>query len=754
MRFCLASRSSAAGFFMLLTGVCFLMLMLTSLGQAESSTCISGTVTDSSSLPISGAHIRLFETPYGAVSNREGKYQIPNIKPGCYTVNVTHIGYINSIQSNVIVYQDLPAEENFTLSPALLTNPVVTVKAPRQELSIGFDQQVILNRNSWQYKGVRKVGDVLREIPGVQVLEGDGSQRISLRGSPTRTVKVDLDGIPLNDAGTGEAELGQIDIGQLSSIQVEFEGIGGRVHLLTDDFLFTSENNNSLHASTSYGAYNKSEFNGRYNRNSERLSGGLLFTSKSSKNDFGYELDDGTALKRINNQINTSGSTGRLVYKLNDWQALSSAYWEDSRRGIPGLLYSPPTPDASLRSDRLSGRIGCKGSIGFVKCQLNGYISDYTSHYSSPREQYNPQTGSIVYHFPEDNKQYGLRYGISSGTELQLNRGKLLLEYLYQHDSYKGEDLLRDRVTISAVGLGYADRTSNRIDLKWQYWKQLSSVRLHFSSGLNVEYLKDEGSNGYSAISPHINTVLEKELRFCTLGINTGWGASLSAPPFNALFLVENTFAVGNKDIKPERGDSFTSGINLTSNNPQSDTYWRFDLSAFHSVIEDLIVWQRNFQNKYYPDNMDRVKSLGIEINNKTVLWNGVISLNSNYIYNHSVNDIPDDINYGNQIPLTVKHSGTASISIKRAVTTLHLTSRWVGRRYSTEANHDPNSTAGRGLAPYAVYNIHLSRAFKPGRLLLTCEGGIDNIFNESYRIIERSPMPGRTYNVRISMRI
>jgi len=136
------------------------------------------------------------------------------------------------------------------------------------------------------------------------------------------------------------------------------------------------------------------------------------------------------------------------------------------------------------------------------------------------------------------------------------------------------------------------------------------------------------------------------------------------------------------------------------------------------------------------------------------VLWNGVISLNSNYIYNHSVNDIPDDINYGNQTPLTAKHSGTASISIKRRVTTLHLTGHWVGRRYSTEANHDPNSTAGRGLAPYDVYNIHLSRTFKSGKLLLTCEGGIENIFKASYRIIERSPMPGRAYNIRISMSI
>jgi outer membrane cobalamin receptor len=729
------------------------LLFCVSAGQAETASfLICGVVTDSCGAPISNVHITILDTKYGSVSDNEGKYRIFNLEPGNYSLAASHIAYTRSIKRDLVVYQEHTYRVNFILSPVVIVNPEVTVIAARQDLSCNFEQKITIQRSVWQSKGARKISDILREIPGVQVYEGDGSQRISLRGSPTRTVKVDLDGIPLNDAGTGEAELGQINIDQISSIQIDFEGIGGRVHLKTEEFNSNNDIDNTLSTATSFGAYGKTELKGGYNHNYENIGGGILLRKETSKNDFRYELDDGTSFKRINNQMNTFSSTGKLYYKINDWNFSGSIYQEDTRRGIPGLLYSPPTPEANLQNDRISGRIGCKGFIKSVKCQFNCFISEYTSQYSSPREQYNTLTNAIVYNYPEDNKQFGLRYRVSSNSELPLNHGKILLDYSYQQDRYKGKDLLRDQVTISAVGLGYAKRSTNNINFKWQYWKQISVYRLYFNPGFSLEHLNDENNYNYTEILPGINTALERELDHCILGLNLGWGRSISAPPFNALFLVENAFAVGNSKLKPECGDALTGGINLTSKYPTNEIYWRFDLTAFHSIIKDLIVWRRNYQNKYYPDNMNRVKNIGFEISNTTVLWKGAISLNTSYTYNHSVNDISADINYGNQTPLTARHSGSGSISIKHKHANLHLSGRWIGRRYSTEANQDPNSTAGRGLAPYAVYDVYLSRSFKLKKILLTCETGVENIFDVSYRVIERSPMPRRTYNVKIGM--
>ncbi|MCF7811736.1 TonB-dependent receptor [bacterium] len=748
-----SSRSFVAGFFTLMIRFCLLSLLCISVGQAEtSSSLISGVVTDSCGAPISNAHITILDTKYGTVTDNDGNYSIPITKSGNYSLAVSHIAYVKSIKRDILVYQDQNHNVDFILSPVIIVNPEVTVITARQDLSCNFEQKITIQRDHWQNKGAHKISDILREIPGVKIYEGDGSQRISLRGSPTRTVKVDLDGIPLNDAGTGEAELGQINIDQISTIQIDFEGIGGRVHLRTEEFNSDNDIDNTLSTATSIGAYGRSEFNAGYNHNYNNLGGGILLRNESSKNDFKYKLDDGASFKRINNQMNTFSSSGKLNYKIDDWKLSSSIYWEDTQRGIPGLLYSPPTPEANLQSDRISGCIGCKGFIKSVKCQFNCFIFKYTSRYSSPREQYNRLTDDIVYQYPEDNKQVGLRYGLSSNSELPLNHGKLLLDYSYQQDRYKGKDLLRDKVTISAVGLGYAKRSTNSANLKWQYWKQISTVRLYFNPGFDLEHLDDENNYNYTEVLPSINTALEKELDYCILGLNLGWGRSISAPPFNALFLVENAYAVGNSKLKPERGDAFTGGINLTSKYSSNDLYWRFDLTAFHSIIRDLIVWRRNYQNKYYPDNMNRVRSIGFEINNTTALCKGAVSLNSSYTYNRSINDIPGDTNFGNQTPLTARHSGSGSISIKHKHVNLHLAGRWVGRRYSTEANQDPRSTAGRGLAPYAVYDVYLSRSFKLKKILLTCEAGVDNIFDVSYRVIERSPMPGRTYNVKIGM--
>lgn len=749
-------RSPAAGF--LFQKLIVLTIALTLVGTipavADLNPRLYGTVADSSGLPLTSAHVTIAELQTGTATDWIGQYRLYDLSPGTYTLTVSHLGYKTSTKYGVTVYEDAPTCVNFILTTLVLKEPIAVVRAQKSPLYFSHDQKVNITSNVWRTNGAASIGEAMREIPGISVLEGDGSQRLSLRGSSSRNVRVDLDGIPLNDAGTGEAEVGHIDLDQLASIQVEFEGIGGKVHLLTTDFSKTDGSNYKTTVSAAHGSYGKNDFGVGFNGKSEWLSTGIQYKQKFNKGDFKYQLDDGRVRNRVNNQSKSSSGISKIIYDRASWAFDCGAYYEEVRRGIPGLTYVSPTPEAALHNKRLSARIGLKGKTALISYSMAGFISDYSSHYISPKFQYNPETGTTVQQHEENNRQSGFRYGLLTNSKLDLKQGRLHLDYGFQVDSYKGEDLVRNRVTVGGVGFGDAHRTTNRIELGGRWWGKRLGIRCHLNPNLALENIHDAGNQSYVSTSPSINIAFEKSFKSCLLSLLSGWGRSLSAPPFNALFLVENAFAVGNKDLRPESGECFYAGFAFSSLGTLELSPWRFSLTSSRRTVEDLIIWQRNSQSKYYPSNVDRVKIHSIEINGSVYPFKSSILLFGSYIYNKSVNDMPNDINYGKLTPLSAKHSGSISVTITYWNTILNVRGRWVGRRYSTEANTDYMSTAGRGLPPYTVYDINLTREFKLKRVILTSEAGIDNLLDESYRVIERTPMPGRTYNLKLGLSI
>jgi len=753
--YCSKSRYPVTGFFFLFLSVLFFIGVSSVCRQlfAQTPAGIYGTITDSRGIPLAGAHISVADRQTGSVSGWDGSFVLHDLPPGTYTLVVTYLGYTTSTRRDVAVHEGTPTRVYFQLSSDYIERPLVVIRGTVQPQILNRSQMAVINRKQWESSVAGTIGDVLRDVPGVTVLEGDGSQRISLRGSPPRTVRVDLDGIPLNDAGTGAAELKYVDLDQLESIRIEFEGIGGKVHLQSRNFGSASQNNPDISASIANGSYGRKESRlgaGGYKNN---VNGYLHYVQKVDDGDFKYKQEDGTTRYRINNESSSISGIGSGKYSTDSYRLEGGVYYEEVSRGIPGLIREPPTPEANLSTDRLSARLAGKGSVGLLFWNVTGFLSRYTSLFSSPGIQYNPENGSFVHHAAERNRQTGVRFGLNGSSVVDQSQGKLRFAYSYQHDRYRGEDLLHDRVTIGGVGLGYAARSLNKAELSIQRWGEFTGVHYFLNPVIISEWIYDEGGGHYRSASPSINAALVKSFRWCSLNLNTGWGRSISAPPFNALFLIENTFAVGNKDLKAERGECLNIGMNLSSST-ETDVSWRVGVSHTRSITKDLIIWRRNFHGKYYPDNVDRTRSRRIEITALTSLLNGAISVSANYINNHSVNDTPGDINYGKLIPLIAGKRGSTSLVITHKGTSFRLSGRWIGRRYSTESNLDPMSTAERGLPPYEVYDLSFSREHRIKAVLLTGELGIDNLSDRSYRVVERSPMPGRTYMVKLKLEI
>jgi outer membrane receptor protein involved in Fe transport len=174
-------------------------------------------------------------------------------------------------------------------------------------------------------------------------------------------------------------------------------------------------------------------------------------------------------------------------------------------------------------------------------------------------------------------------------------------------------------------------------------------------------------------------------------------------------------------------------------------------VDAFWNRIEDMIVWHRNFRGQYFPDNVAIGEIKGIELSTKISFWDDLLALKGNGTFQSALNKTPDQHYYNKVLPLQPEVQGGASADWSPLAFVFSLGLRSMGRRYTTDDNTDPLSTAQRDLRPFTVFDasVEWHKSFRFGRM--TWRGLVQNVADESYMIVERSPMPGRSFELQFS---
>jgi len=89
---------------------------------------ITGVVTDKETgKPIPYVNIIVVGTPFGAATDKNGRYVIINIPPGTYTVKASHVAYHTVTKTNVQVSADLTTVVNFVLTPKAIKGIEIVV---------------------------------------------------------------------------------------------------------------------------------------------------------------------------------------------------------------------------------------------------------------------------------------------------------------------------------------------------------------------------------------------------------------------------------------------------------------------------------------------------------------------------------------------------------------------------------------------------------------------------------------------------
>ncbi len=532
---------------------------------------------------------------------------------------------------------------------------------------------------------------------------------VSFRGTTSSQTAVIWNGININSQMNGSTDFNTISGSDYNSITVKAGGgsilygsgaIGGTVHLNNDLGFYNRFDN---HLKLDYGSFNTIGINYKTNIYTEKWSAQIGFSKNSSTNDYKYLNKytwKGEQRWNQNGQYDVITVSANLGYKLND-KNIFKLYSQTSNTDRNTSLVT----ESEMKSKYVNG--------------FNRNLLEYDGNFG--RFTTNLKTAYIFenYQYFADNSTNQYTYGKTESLITKADFGYTL----FKSTQVNG---ILDYNRTNGYGTGFGDHV-----------REISSVSLLVKQDFSVNWknefgIRKEFTNNYK--SPVLFS-LGSSYQFTKLyNLKLNVSRNFRIPTFNDLYWETG----GNSDLKPESsyqaemGNVFTfKNISLTQ-------------TFYYIKINDLLQWVPGKNGIWTPQNKDKVNSYGSE----TLLsWKkqfGKNNFNANASYAYTVSE---DLATGNQLFFVPYDKITASVSYSRNRITAYYQFLYNGFVY-TRADNNPDEI----INDYAVsnlgidYNFKLLDSFKLGFQVL-------NVFNENYESLENRPMPGRNFNMNLTLK-
>ncbi|MCF6238211.1 MAG: TonB-dependent receptor plug domain-containing protein, partial [Candidatus Marinimicrobia bacterium] len=200
------------------TSLLFLSVLLSLVFVVQADTTIRGRVQNSQTgEPVPNVNVFVKDSEEGTMTNADGEFILETSAFFPITIIVDHIGY-SSLEKTVHDSRVLQVD----LWPEILKLAPVDVSVVR--LPSHYDvssPKESLNGAELRTRGIQDFQELTRSMSSVVVSSGiDGSQTISIRGSNANETTIYLDGVKINDSFTNIADLAQINMQDIVSIEV------------------------------------------------------------------------------------------------------------------------------------------------------------------------------------------------------------------------------------------------------------------------------------------------------------------------------------------------------------------------------------------------------------------------------------------------------------------------------------------------------------------------------------------------------
>jgi hypothetical protein len=233
------------------------LLLLASFAIAQSTTtgALAGTVTDPSGAVVAGAKVSAKGAESGeagtAITNSNGYYRIPLLKPGSYTVSVTAQGFNSASNATAVaVGQTTTADIKLAVTGASQTVEVSADVLGVQTESASVNTTFSTDQIQYVPNGGNDISYVAQTAPGSVMNTQAGYGNFSSYGLPGTSNLFTLDGmndndpfLNLNNSGATNLLLGQNEIQEATVVSNGYSGQYGQLAGATVNYVTKSGSN-------------------------------------------------------------------------------------------------------------------------------------------------------------------------------------------------------------------------------------------------------------------------------------------------------------------------------------------------------------------------------------------------------------------------------------------------------------------------------------------------------------------------------
>ena len=653
-----------------------------------------------------------------------------------------------------------------------------------------------LNGEQLERLNTLSVADALRYFSGIQLKDYGGVggiKTVNIRSMGTHHLGISYDGVQLGNAQNGQIDLGQFSLdnveeitlynGQKSAIFQPASDFGnaGAIYIRTKAPEFGSGEQTHLKIKAQYGSSDMLRTSVLWEqRLSEKVSSSVSagFLTASGKYKFRYERRypngetawDTTAVRQ-NGDIHAERLEANLFGKLyqGGWQA--KAYIYNSARGIPGAIVNNVWRRGERQQD-----LNTFVQATFDKNIGEGFSTRWLAKYAYYNTHYENRDSTQL---PVDN-----RY---KQQELYLSTANVL-ELLPNWSASLSYDFKWNKLDADTWNFAYPTRISNLISLAtaidYKHLKAQASVLATFIHDRTHKRISggagDTGNSGDSGLSGLSGLSGDSGISEASGPSEISSSASLSRltpavfvniypfrgtffslrayvkqsfrmPTFNDLYYTD----MGNANLVPESALQYDAGFALNKhfqNGFIRHAEMHFD--AYYNIVHDKIVaYPKGQQFRWTMLNLGKVhiKGLDIEVEADCSIGRCITAtIRTQYTYQDArdVTD-PGDSYYRHQIPYIPWHSGSAILGLNWKSWNLNYSFIYAGERYDEQENILYNH-----MEPWYTSDLSLRYWFMVNSLRFTAQAEVNNLLDQQYEVIVNYPMPGRNFKLTLSVEI
>ena len=624
-----------------------------------------------------------------------------------------------------------------------------------------------LNGEMLEKLNTHSVADALRYFSGIQLKDYGGVggiKTVNIRSMGTHHLGISYDGVALGNAQNGQIDLGQFSLdnveeitlynGQKSAIFQPASDFGnaGSIYIRTkavqsSEFIV---HNYKLRFKAQYGSSDMFRLTGLWEQKlSETVSSSVSagFLTASGKYKFHYERRypngetawDTTAVRQ-NGDIHAERIEANLFGRLHQgsWQVKGYVY--NSARGIPGAIVNNVWRRGERQQDlNTFFQAAYDQNIG------DGFSTRWLAKYAYYNTHYVNKDSTQL---PVDN-----RY---KQQELYLSTANVL-ELLPNWSASLSYDFKWNKLDADIYNFAYPTRISNLVSLAtaidYKHLKAQASILATFINDKTHRKGELAGMNSSSSLSKLTPALFMNVYPFqgTFFSMRAYVKKSFRMPTFNDLYYTD----IGNANLVPESALQYDLGFALNKHFERGIVrHAEMHFDAYYNTVHDKIVaYPKGQQFRWTMLNLGKVHIKGIDVEAEADFLIGkdlVATARAQYTYQDArdVTD-PNTSYYNDQIPYIPWHSGSAIVGLSYKNWDVNYSFIYAGERYDEQENIIYNH-----MEPWYTSDLSVRYKFTVHGLQFTAMAEVNNLLDQDYEVIVNYPMPGRNFALSLSVEI